>query len=136
MKDRFKFRIRVCKNCRTINGTFKGVYTYYCNGFYRSKTGYHFYGDGKKYSFLNKNVLSVDQCTGLKDKNGKLIYEGDIVKFNTPRNGLRIGQVKFDTDCALFEVRYLDNTNDWELMDKYNYEVIGNIYENKEQQNE
>ncbi len=75
------------------------------------------------------------QCTGSKDKNGKLIYEGDIV--NVPCGNFII---KYCDSCKSFQCFYKDDCfacegdyHWFELLDDLeNLEVIGNIYENKE----
>lgn len=82
----------------------------------------------------NYEILS---CTGLKDKNGKLIYEGDVVKFNYDTDEI-IAVVSWDDNEG--QIGYYLNTTDY-FKDKYitdydfyknDYEIIGNIYENPE----
>lgn len=76
------------------------------------------------------------QCTGLKDKNGKLIYEADIVKYKDEVYGLCIGRI--EKDNAHYELLYYTGEKyGWFshiLCFKHikNMEVIGNIYENPE----
>ncbi len=69
--------------------------------------------------FLPYQILM--QFTGLKDKNGKEIYEGDIVK-PLSITGSNI-VVKFKE--GMFNIASMMKFN-------YNFEVIGNIYENPE----
>lgn len=76
----------------------------------------------------------IMQSTGLKDKNGVEIFEGDVLK-NT-RNG-KIRRVHWNPSCASFHLSKHgieeSKVEYWSLSNpQWSYEIIGNIYENPE----
>lgn len=94
------------------------------------KTPMSISSDGLFYHPLHEEFGILMQFTGLKDKNGKEIYEGDVVKCNEHQ-----GEVKWN-GIYLLPFDYI-STLDFAHRVRPNYienetEIIGNIYENPE----
>ena len=82
---------------------------------------------------------TVGQYTGLHDKNGKEIYEGDIVFIKGDTEVLDIkGKVEYSDTFAQFIITNTGNIIDEAepLGDYEDIEVIGNVFKNKELLNE
>ena len=74
---------------------------------------------------------TVGQFTGLTDKNGTKIFDGDIVRFyDDSEDELTNGVVVFNSDFCSFCVSMIGH-EDVMLMSHWQYEAIGNIYDNK-----
>jgi len=74
-------------------------------------------------------LTTIGQFTGLTDKNGVKIFEGDIVKKED-----EIGTIRYEGNYCTFAVILKRNTDLFQHIE-YKCEVIGNIYNNPEMLN-
>ena len=89
-------------------------------------------GDGITYMVLAEDLVLM-QSTGLRDKNGKEIFEGDILDYKG-----RKALVRWHGSYASFIYRFVDEPHkrkaEWKplYLAYMKCEIIGNIYENRE----
>lgn len=94
------------------------------------------YEDVIREEFAPFDAINLIQYTGLKDKNGVEIYEGDVFIYE---DGC-IGVVRYSEQYAWFIIEWYENSHSKEPIDDdplgniniHNMEVIGNIYDNPE----
>ncbi|MGQ2227173.1 YopX family protein [Fructobacillus fructosus] len=85
---------------------------------------------------MSPEDYTLEQFTGLHDKNGREIYDGDIVKLHVVilSPDYNVGVIEYSPEfgyCINFR-KSIAPQEYWAGNDKYTIEVIGNIHENPE----
>lgn len=130
MEDRYLFKAKRVNNGEWVIGYYgvigkrnviieKYAENYYCPDTCESRHGNQIH---------EVNSKTICQCTGLRDKNGKLIWENDIVKINNDKVNTLITFRNFEIICTIPNEKYYKHRLEYDT----EYEVIGNIFDNKE----
>lgn len=122
--DRFKFRVWNKKNSEYVpSGESCDVHCF----LWRDGTldcGIS-YDDGFAggIDWVKTEDATIEQCTGLTDKNGKLIYENDIVQYSDQE----CGTVLFRGGCWVWDWKV--NEPPLYLLESHYLKIVGNIHE-------
>lgn len=122
MQDRFRYRV-FDNDDRKMHDV---IFLNYENN------SVEWYNDNNKKRAAFIDEVPIVQCTGLMDKNGKLIYEKDIIKCSYGNVGA-LGVVEWDFENMQFVLKIKEDFYSFSPKTIYEkIEILGNIYENPE----
>lgn len=142
--DRYLYKAKRLDNGEWVQGYYvKGLNMYDKEAYLIFEPTTIFYSSGETDGWSEVDPSTICQCTGLKDKNGKLIWENDIL-----HNG-NYFVVKWNESCSRFDIvlnkfhnipigKWEPMICDWKTNDfkeyrkAVDYEVIGNVFDNPE----
>ena len=128
MEDRYLFRAK-----RIDTGEWVEGYLSYPFCTEKGNESYYFYAKDSLDFFCRcvVDASTIVQCTGLKDKNGKLIYENDVIRCN-----YETSIVKWEK--SEWRIKWIDEAvwrrdlDYWVNESKREVNVVGNIFDNPE----
>lgn len=137
MRDRYLFKAKTAQIVGIYNnGLEDGVWVH---GSLRCDVGkytiFQFETERADYVEYEIDPSTICQCTGLKDKNGKLIWENDVVKDKHGNFYKAIWQnnhYQFSWICVKSDVFFIGVKWDLWSFKSFEIEVIGNIFDDKE----
>lgn len=132
MEDRYLYKAKRLDNEEWVAGHYvKGLDMYAKEVHLIFEPTTIFYSIGETDGWSEIDPSTICQCTGLKDKNGKLIWENDVVN-------LKNGKGVVIWDKAEWRIKWIKDTiwrkdlHFWVNEDDWKCEVIGNIFDNPE----
>lgn len=135
MADRYLFKAKRL-DWRKFPEKEQWIIGYYVLGFNEYEQPVHlmfeptsmFFSHGETDGWTEIDPSTICRCTGLKDKNGKRIWENDIVKINNSKANMLITFRNFEIICTIPDEKYYKHRLEYDT----EYEVVGNIFDNQE----